>query len=76
MYPCRRCGKKFLTLSGIRRHQMKKHNVLATSKSTGTKLHTDAEEVLVDGQQKVRQMWQPSFDAIEAEVVHLMSEDT
>jgi len=76
MYPCRRCGREFLTISGIRRHQIKKHNVLASTKPTGTQLHTDAKEVLVDGYEKVRKVWQPSSDEIEAEVLQLVSEDT
>jgi hypothetical protein len=71
-FRCRRCGKECSTLSGIRRHQMRSHNV-SPEKSRPIRLREDAESILMDGYKKVRKVQGVGIDEVDGKILHLMS---
>jgi len=74
MFTCRRCGKQSSSISGIRRHQTKKHHVVAKSAPKHS-VREDPQEIHLDGNEKMREVWHPSSDEVEREILHLVSED-
>jgi len=70
---CRRCGKIFTTGSGLSRHSKAKHNDFDRSARIKSPRKKTGYEIWLDDDAQMREVWHPSTNEIEAEVLSIVS---